>query len=116
MCSLSEISIVVTQTCLLTSLNHLLLISAERYVAIKHPFAYENHITEGRIILASGLAWAVANLLRIGKLLETLGDIATIIAVSITVTLFLIVIVDFNVAVYKEVRRNEKQVAANQVS
>ncbi|XP_078384709.1 beta-1 adrenergic receptor-like [Oculina patagonica] len=115
-CSLSEIPIVVTQTCLFTSLNHLLLISAERYVAIKHPFAYENLVTEGRIILASGLAWAVANLLHIEKLFETVVDFAIIIAVLIMLTLYLITIVYFNVAVFKEVRRNEKQIAANQVS
>ena len=42
------------------SFNHLLLLSAERYLAVKHPFAYENLVIEVRIIVASGLSWAAA--------------------------------------------------------
>ena len=49
------------QTCIAASLLHLLLMSGERYLAIKHPFAYENGlVTEARIIMASGLAWMCA--------------------------------------------------------
>ena len=51
----------VSQTCTAASLLHLLLMSGERYLAIKHPFAYENGlVTEARIIMASGLAWMCA--------------------------------------------------------
>ena len=46
------------------SFNHLLLLSAEGHVAIKHPFAYENLDIEVRIIVASGLSWVAAILFR----------------------------------------------------
>ncbi|KAJ7355089.1 hypothetical protein OS493_027878 [Desmophyllum pertusum] len=59
-CSLSHISMVITVKYVIASLNHLMLTSAERYFAIKHTFAYEDQVTEVRIIIASGLAWAVA--------------------------------------------------------
>ena len=59
-CSLTDTSYVITRKCVPASLYHLFLMSLERYIAIKHPFAYENRVTEGRIIIASGLAWATA--------------------------------------------------------
>ena len=97
-----------TLICILAFLHHLVLMSAERYVAIKHPFICEKHITEVRIIMVSALVW-----------------IATIILSSqvrpptpiliVFETLLIVLPIYFNVSVYKEVRRNKKQIAANQV-
>ena len=39
-CSLAKNVMVITMNCTLASFNHLLLMSGERYFAIKHPFAY----------------------------------------------------------------------------
>ena len=111
-CTLTTVSITVTGKCLAASLNHLLLVSAERYFAIKHPFAYENQITEARIIIASGLVWAATIVLPVQQL-KRKGYIVIILAISV---IAFIAMIYFNVAVYKEVRRNEKQIAANQVS
>ncbi len=115
-CSLKEIATEITIKCVLASLYHLLLMSAERYVAIKHPFAYENHVTEVRIIIVSGLAWAAAIILPTEGLWLTNRQIVTILAASVILLLFFPAMVYFNVSVYKEVRRNEKQIIANQVS
>ena len=91
--------------------------SAERYVAIKHPFAYENQVTEVRIIIASGLAWAAAFALPLDNVMLTETHFATRLAVFIIpVILFFPAMFYFNVAVHNEVRRSEKQIAANQVS
>ena len=51
--------VAVTAKCAITSLILFVLLSAKRYLAIKHPFTYENLVTEVRIIVATGLAWAV---------------------------------------------------------
>ncbi|XP_020602139.1 cannabinoid receptor 1-like [Orbicella faveolata] len=83
--------------------------SAERYVAIKHPFTYEAVITEVRIILASCLAWAAAIIFSVENLLPTA-------VVAVSESLLLIFPIYFNVSVYREVSRNKKQIAANQVS
>jgi len=40
--------------------NHFVVLNAERCHATKHSFAYDSIVTEVRIIVASGLAWAVA--------------------------------------------------------
>ena len=60
--------------CFMASFNHLFLLSAERCFAIKHLFAYENLITEVRIIIASGLAWAAAIVLLMENATMTFCD------------------------------------------
>ena len=99
----------VTFICLLASFHHLVLMSAERYFAIKHPFVYETQVTEVRIILASALAWAAA------IILSYIGFPPTVILIA-SETLLLILPIYFNVSVYQEVRRNKNKIAANQVS
>ncbi len=115
-CTLKEIATDITIKCVLASLYHLLLMSAERYLAIKHTFAHENQVTEVRIIIASVLAWAAAIILPTQDLWLTNKHFLTKIAGSVILSLFFLAMVYFNVAVYKEVRRNKKQIAANQVS
>ena len=100
----------------MASFSHLVLITGERYLAIKHPFAHENQVTEVRIMIASGLAWAAAIALPMEETLMADKPFVTILASCVILFLVLPVTVYLNAAVYKEVRRNEKQIAANQVS
>ena len=48
----------ITLRCVIALLNHFVLLGTGRSIAIKHSLAYENLVTEVRIIAASGLAWA----------------------------------------------------------
>ena len=114
-CSLLNKSYFVSQKCIRASLYHLFLISLDRYVAIKRPFVYENKVTEGCIIFSSGLAWAAAILLPIQHLRADM-HISKVIAVYLLLLILLSAITYLNVSIYKEVRRAEKQIAANQVS
>ena len=59
-CTVTRISAIITSICGLASLHHMVLVSAERYFAIKHPFTHETQVTEVHIIVASALAWAAA--------------------------------------------------------
>ena len=113
-CTITDVSKTVTLKCLLASFHHLVLMSAERYVAIKHSFAYDTKATEVRIIIASALAWATAIIIPSQNLLISTNISKTILVVS--QMLLLILPLYFNVSVYKEVRRSDKQIAANQVS
>ena len=116
-CSSQKIALGITIICVSTSFYHLLLMSGERYVAIKHPFTYETQVTEARIIIASGLAWAAAiiSVLTRDFLFLTNIQFLTILA-TFVLFLYLPSMIYFNVTVYRETRRNEKQIAANQVS
>jgi len=72
-------------------------------------FTHGTQVTEVRIIMASALAWAAAIILFSADLSQT----AILIVFE---TLLIILHIYFNVSVYKEVRRNKKQIVANQVS
>ena len=51
----SKTTIAITTSCLVSTLNHFVVLSGERYLAIKHSYAYENLVTKVRIIAVSGL-------------------------------------------------------------
>ena len=115
-CDLTEISIIISRKCVSASFYHLLSMSAERYLAIKHTFIHENQVTEFRIIIASTLAWVAAILIPKEQPLMNEKNIWAITAVCVVMSILFTAMVYFNVAVYIEVRRSEKQIAANQVS
>jgi len=117
-CKLNKMSMNLPFRCLMASFTHLILLSAERYIAVRHPFTYENQVTEVRIIIASGLAWVIALLLPMQHVFKTKGDFVKIFVVFIVVPVLLYfpAMIYFNCVVYREVRRSEKQIAANQVS
>ncbi|KAL9987505.1 hypothetical protein ACROYT_G001827 [Oculina patagonica] len=73
-CSLTDLAETITIKCCMASFHHLLLISAERYIAIKHTFQYENLVTEVRIIVASCVAWVAAILVPLEDALMTEKD------------------------------------------
>ena len=101
----------VSQICTAASLLHLLLMSGERYLAIKHPFAYENGlVTEARIIMASGLAWMCAAIV-CGIRASIFREVSVVFISAVIST-----VVYCHVVIYKEVRRNTQQIIANQVS
>ena len=105
------VSSAVGQTCTAASLLHLLLMSGERYLAIKHPFAYENGlVTEARIIIASNTAWICAAI-AYGIRASIFQEISVVIIIAVIST-----VVYCHVVIYKEVRRNTQQIIANQVS
>jgi len=83
---------------------------------IKHPFTYDNQVTTVRLMVASGVAWVTAIVLPfdlIGKANETF-----LMKLEISIVLYILIpaMIYFNVVIYKEVRRNEKQIISNQVS
>ena len=105
------VSSAVGETCIAASLLHLLLMSGERYLAIKHPFAYENGlVTEARIIMASGMAWMCAAIVY-GIKTSILREIGVFFISAVIST-----VIYCHVVIYKEVRRNTQQIIANQVS
>ena len=116
LCNLVKILNIFSTKCVTASLLHLFLMSAERYLAIKHPFAYENQVTEIRFIIASGVVWTAAIILPMEEIPTNREHFVTILTVSFTLFVFFPFMVYFNIAVYKEVRRNERHIAANQVS
>ena len=90
------------------SVSHLVLISGERYLAIRHTFTHASVVTKTRIMFCSALAWiAAASFLLIGLH-------SPVWAFPLVVTAFTSIIV-FQILVYKEARRHEKHILSQQV-
>ena len=95
------------------SLLHMVLLSGERYLAIKHPFAYITLVTEGRLLIASALIWLLS-------VFQGGLSVLYIILISRTNLIFIILsiglIVYCQITVYSETRRHEIQLASQQVT
>ena len=98
----------VSLRCVLASFFHLLLISSDRYISMKHSLLYANSVTETRIILAGGSAWIAGIVLSTGiqYLMETSKPFLAILLGSV----ILLISSYLNVVVYMQVRRQEKQI------
>ena len=95
------------------SLFHLVLISGERYLAMKHPFAYTTIVTEAGLLIASALVWFLCAILQIAHAVNTNVHFfvnMTFVGLSIAFIMFC------HVTVYRETRRHEQQLAAQQVT
>ena len=118
LCHLIEVTVTVSVTCALASLYHLFVMSGERYLAIKHSFAYDTGlVTEARIIIASGLSWLAAIIiLPVGYISEASKQFMSSLTVFVALVVLIPAILYFHIAVYQEVRRNKRQIIANQIS
>ena len=91
------------------SVSHLVLISGERYLAIKHTFTHATIVTKVRFMFCSALAWIAA------ALIFPILLFSQVIAFLLAVTAFTSIIV-FQILVYKEARHHEKQIFAQRIS
>ena len=94
------------------SLYHLVLISGERYFAIKHSFTHGTVVTKARLLFASAVVWVSSTGIPLSFQNVSRKIIA---AVSLVVT-SLALIICLQVVVYKEVRRHEKQILSQVTS
>ncbi|XP_078342193.1 melanocyte-stimulating hormone receptor-like [Oculina patagonica] len=113
-CTLQRLSKIMIRSLGGASLRHLVLIDVERYIAIKHSFAYTTMVTKARILGSSVLAWITVVftnlplLIAENKIFLTMNNILLVL---------LIATIGFcQLAVYGETRRHEKQIASQQVS
>ena len=123
-CSPEKALIVLTTTVTFASLSHLVVISIDRYIAIRYPLRYQDIITETRIIISIVLAWAITLMVTINALVLALVDsesiytdhwranIVTQIAIG---TLFFIAISLSYGYIYSETRRQVKRLKAEQL-
>ena len=97
----------------IASLFHLALISGERYLAMKHPFAYINIVTESRLLIASVLVYVLSFCVQFFSLVD---QSILVLFSNISFALSLVFIIFCHVKVYFVTRRHEKQIAGQQVT
>ena len=112
-CTLQALINAMTGVSVSSSILHTALISGERYLAIRHPFAHLTLVTEARLLAASILAWLLSITLQI--VLVTFKSVFLPIK-NIFFGLCLAFIIFCHVTVYREIRRHEKQIASQQVT
>ena len=112
-CALQVFTKAVSRVVISASLFHTALISGERYLAMKHSFAHFTLLTETRLLVASVLAWLLSIIFHIG--LVVYRSVFLLIN-NATMGLCLAFIIFCHVTVYREIRRHEKQIAAQQVT
>ena len=112
-CALQVFTRALSRVVVSASFFHMVLISVERYLAMKHSFAHFTLLTETRLIVASVLAWLLSIILHI----NFAANESVFRSINNTFYgLCLAFIIFCHVTVYREIRRHEKQIAAQQVT
>ena len=123
-CSLEKAFTVTLAMVTCASISHLVMISIDRYIAIKYPLRYQDIVTETRILISIVLAWGFTLLVTINELVLALIDsdsvysiyshLNTIIQIAIG-TLSIVVISLSYGYIYSETRRQVKRLRAEQL-
>ena len=97
------------------SILHLLLISGERYLAIKHPFAHISLVKESNLLIASALAWLLPLILNV--YFSSVENTTVFVMIDNTIMFLSIACIAYcHFSVYLETRRHRRQIADQQVT
>ena len=113
-CSIQTATKLCNNFLIISSLVHLLLMSVDRYVTIMHPYKYMSIVTKFRLLVASAIAWIFCSILHLFLLFYNPRTFWS--ANKLLGGAFIVIIVVCHAIVYKETRRHEQQIAAQQVS
>ena len=123
-CSPEKALMVIITMVAFASFSHLVVISIERYIAIKYPLRYQDIVTETRIITSVVLAWGFTLLMTINELALALIDSETIYSIysQVNILIEIVIMTLFTAAVlwsygyiYSETRRQVKRLKAEQL-
>ena len=123
-CSPEKALNVIITISIFASLGHLVVISIDRFIAIKYPLRYLDIVTEERIKISIILAWAIALIMSISELALALIDSKSIYLIysvvnsvtqSGTGILFIITISLSYGYIYSETRRQLKRLKTEQL-
>ena len=97
------------------SILHLLLISGERILAIKHPFAHISLVKESNLLIASALAWLLLSVVNVYFFLTK--NMIAFVFVDNSVILTSVACIGYcHFKVFFETRRHKRQIADQQVT
>ena len=112
-CALQVFTRALSRVVVSASFFHMVLISGERYLAMKHSFAHFTLLTETRLLVASVLAWLLSIILHINFAVNE----SVFMPINNTFYgLCLTFIIFCHVTVYREIRRHEKQIASQRMT
>ena len=103
------------RTSLMSSLQHLTLISIERYISIKFPFKYDNIVTKRRLIVSVVLAWSLLAFPMILLSFYT-NDALRSILLMLTTFPSIFSLIFCRIATYYEARNQMRKIKTRQIS
>ena len=115
-CLMDTVASVSVYVCCGASLWQLVIISGERYIAIKHALRYETLATTRRLTAAVGAAWAASALSALINVVVTNNDSIFYAITFLAIPGSLAAICFCQVAVFLETRRHRRHILAHQVS
>ena len=113
-CLLIVLSSNVIRVLAMASLFLLALINVERYIAIKHSLEYITIVTKVRLIRSSAVLWIITLFFTVP--LAIIDNTIYLTVSNISVSFCITVIIFCQIVLYRETRRHEIQIAAQQVS
>ena len=123
-CSLEKAFTVTLVMVTYASISHLVMISIDRYIAIKYPLRYQEIVTETRILISIVLAWGFTLLVTINELVLALIDSGSVYSIyshvntitQIAIGTVSIVVISLSYGyIYSETRRQVKRLKAEQL-
>ena len=124
-CTIEKVFAIFLALATFASLAHLVLISIDRYIAVKHSLRYQSLVTRHRILIGVLLAWACIILVTIQEsVLSFINSKTTIIfavmkvrdGASIIMCLFFVVFMIYtNLYIFSETRRQKQRIQTEQV-
>jgi len=115
-CLLRNVSAITAVTPVIASLQHLALLSIERYLAITYPFKYLELITELRLTASVVTVWAVATLLTVLTSIYTVNNAFILNFRRVTTVASISILIFCHFAVYREARSQILKIATQQIS
>ena len=125
-CTLEKIYQAVVLGASFGSISHLVLISLERYIAIKQPLRYEDIVTKQRLTTGVILVWAITLVATIQEIvLASIDSNTNIYSVYLNVTAILLAIIVViciaaigytNGYIFSETQRQQKRIKTEQIS
>ena len=125
-CTLEKLFIVAQVMASFASFSHLVLISVDRYIAIKYPLRYEDIVTKQRLKTGVALVWAITVLITIQELILAVIDSQTknYYNYSRVINLFYVIIFSVYTAaiaytygyILSEIRRQKNRIQTEQLT
>ena len=105
-----------TITSVTASIQHLALLSIERYLAIMHPYKYSEIITKHRLVASAVTVWSVAALMTVLTYLFSLNNVFNSVFRVFLIVASISILIFCQIAVYREARSQMLKIASQQIS
>ena len=106
----------VTITSVTASIQHLALLSIERYLAIMHPYKYPEIITKHRLVASAVTVWSVAALTTVLTYIFSLNNVFNSVFRVFLIVASISILIFCQIAVYREARSQMLKIASQQIS